>query len=306
MSPKTPEAVPPLVVLGLPGAGTLPARLAAQLRCEWSELALHRFPDGECLVRIDAQVEGRCVVFAGSLDQPDGKTLPLVFAADAARELGAARTGLVAPYLAYMRQDHRFRPGEAVTSRTFARLLCGALDFLVTVDPHLHRWHSLDDIYAIRTRAVAAAPAIADWLRRNVAAPLLVGPDEESGQWVAEVARLTAAPWTVMVKQRHGDHDVAVRMTQDASRAGRTPVLLDDIASTGRTLVAAVQALKEAGQAGPVCIVVHALFAPQAHRQLLDAGASRVVSCDTVAHPTNAIQVLPLLAPAVLELARAP
>lgn len=305
MSPKTPEAVPPLVVLGLPGAGPLPARLAALLRCEWSELALHRFPDGECLVRLDAQVQGRCVVFAGSLDQPDGKTLPLVFAADAARELGAAQTGLVAPYLAYMRQDRRFRPGEAVTSRTFARLLSGALDFLVTVDPHLHRWHSLDAIYATRTRAVAAAPAIAGWLRRNVAAPLLVGPDEESGQWVAEVARLTAAPWTVMAKQRHGDHDVAVRMTQDASWAGRTPVLLDDIASTGQTLVAAVQALEEAGLAQPVCIVVHALFAPQAQQRLLDAGAARVVSCDTVTHPTNAIEVAPLLAPAVLEIARA-
>lgn len=305
MSPKTPEAQPPLLVLGLPGAGALPAQLAAQLRCDWSELALHRFPDGECLVRLSADVQGRCVVFAGSLDHPDGKTLPLLFAADAARELGAARVGLVAPYLAYMRQDHRFRAGEAVTSRSYARLLSGALDFLVTVDPHLHRWHSLGDIYPIPTRAVAAAPAIAGWLRREVGAPLLVGPDEESGQWVAEVARLCNAPWTVMAKQRHGDRDVAVKMTGGPSWPGRTPVLVDDIGSSGHTLVAALQVLGERGLPKPLCIVVHALFGPEAQQAMLDAGAARVVSCDTVAHPTNAIPLAPLLAPAVLEIARA-
>ena len=305
MSPKTPEAQLPLLVLGLPGAGGLPAQLAAQLQCGCGELALHRFPDGECLVRLDADVQGRCAVFAGSLDQPDDKTLPLIFAADAARELGAAQVGLVAPYLAYMRQDQRFRAGEAVTSRTYARLLSGALDFLVTVDPHLHRWHSLGDIYPIRTRTVAAAPLIADWLRREVGAPLLVGPDEESEQWVAEVARLCGAPWTVMVKQRHGDHDVAVKMAGGTSWSGRTPVLLDDIASTGQTLVAAVRVLSEAGLPSPLCVVVHALFTREAHQRLLDAGAARVVSCDTVAHPSNAIAVAPLLGPAVLEMAAA-
>lgn len=303
MSSKTPEVQQPLLVLGLPEAGALPAQLAAQLRCGCSELVLHRFPDGECLMRLGADVQGRRVVFAGSLDHPDGKTLPLIFAADAARELGAARVGLVAPYLAYMRQDDRFRADEAVTSRTYARLLSGALDFLVTVDPHLHRWHSLGEIYSIRTRTVAAAPAIAQWLKGEVAAPLLVGPDEESQQWVAEVARLCGAPWTVMVKQRHGDRDVAVQMTGGASWPGRTPVLLDDIGSSGQTLVAALQVLAQSGLRETVCIVVHALFTPQAQQAMLDAGAARVVSCDTVAHPTNAIAVAPLLGPAVLEMA---
>ncbi len=306
MSPKTPDAQPPWLVLGLPGAGALPAQLAAQLGCERGELALHRFPDGEGLVRLEADVHGRCVVFAGSLDHPDGKTLPLVFAADAARELGAARVGLVAPYLAYMRQDHRFRAGEAVTSRSYAKLLSGALDFLVTVDPHLHRWRSLDQIYSIPARAVAAAPAIAQWLRREVAAPLLVGPDQESEQWVGEVARLCGAPWTCMVKQRRGDRDVAVTMAGGASWPGRTPVLLDDIGSSGQTLVAALQVLRESGLPPALCIVVHALFGPEAQQAMLDAGAARVVSCDTVSHPSNAIAVAPLLGPALLALAALP
>ncbi|WP_164119514.1 ribose-phosphate pyrophosphokinase-like domain-containing protein, partial [Stenotrophomonas maltophilia] len=86
-----------------------------------------------------------------ALAQPNEKILPLIFAAATARELGAARVGLVAPYLAYMRQDRRFNPGEAVTSRQMAHLVSGAFDWMVTVDPHLHRYSDLSEIYSIPT-----------------------------------------------------------------------------------------------------------------------------------------------------------
>lgn len=293
-----------MLIIALPGAAALAAGLAAQLDCAWSELALHRFPDGEALVRIDAPLQGRCVVLAGSLHHPDEKTLPLLFAADAARELGAAQVALVAPYLAYMRQDRRFNPGEAVTSRSYARLLSGSFDFLVTVDPHLHRWRALADLYPIRTQVVASAAPVGRWLRRHVAKPLIVGPDEESGQWVAEVAAAARAPWTVMDKQRKGDRDVVVKMAQGGRWPVRTPVLVDDIVSTGQTLLAAVVALREAGLAAPLCVATHALFNPDALYRLLEAGVSRVVTCDTIPHPTNAIEMAPLLAKAVLACAR--
>lgn len=291
----------PTLVAALPAGAALGTALARSLRCDFTELALHRFPDGEALVRFDAPLEGRRVVLAASLNQPDATTLPLLFAADAARELGAQQVGLVAPYLAYMRQDKRFKPGEAVTSRSYARLLSDAVDFLVTVDPHLHRWHSLDQIYTVPTRVVAAAPLIARWLVRHVRQPLLVGPDAESEQWVAEVARLVNAPWTVMAKTRRGDRDVGVKLAARGPWPGHTPVLLDDIVSTGHTLVAAAAALAKTGLPPPVCVVVHALFDAQALQRLHDAGVARVVSCDTIAHPTNAIRLAVPLAGAVRD-----
>ncbi len=291
-----------MLVLALPGGEPLAAGLARHLRCDCASLQLHRFPDGETGVRIDVAVKGRCVVLAGSLDQPDGKTLPLIFAADAARELGALQVGLVAPYLAYMRQDKRFKPGEALSSRSYARLLSASLDFLVTVDPHLHRIHSLDEIYPIRTRVVAAAPLIARWLRSHVEAPWLIGPDRESEQWVAEVAGLAGAPWTVLAKTRRGDRDVGIRLASRERWPERTPVLLDDIISTGHTMLAATQLLKRTGLGAPLCIGVHALFDAEAQQQLLEAGATRVLSCDTITHPSNAIRMAPLLARAVREL----
>ena len=295
-----------MLIVALPGSAALAADLAARLHCDWSELALHRFPDGESLVRLERPVRGRCVVLAGSLHQPDDKTLPLIFAADAARELGATQVGLVAPYLAYMRQDRRFHRGEAVTSRSYARLLSASLDFLVTVDPHLHRWQSLGDLYPIRTHAVASAPAVGRWLRGHVARPLLIGPDQESQQWVAQVAALAGAPWTVLAKRCRGDREVEVSMADHGPWPDCTPVLLDDIGSTGGTLLAATRAIANAGLPPPLCIVVHALFQAEGLQRLTQSGVSRVVSCDTVPHASNAIELGALLAKAVRAIALSP
>ncbi|GAB3661810.1 ribose-phosphate pyrophosphokinase [Ramlibacter alkalitolerans] len=287
------------MILALPGAENLAQTLASLLHCPASMLEVHRFPDGEGLVRLRTGVEGQRVLLAAHLDHPDEKTLELLFAADAARDLGAAEIGLVAPYLPYMRQDERFRPGEAITSRTYARVLSATVDFLVTVDPHLHRMASLDQIYTVRSKVVAAAPAIAQWLVREVPQPLLVGPDSESEQWVADVAGRLDVPYVIMTKERRGDRDVQVRMPPGARCEGRVPVLLDDIASSGHTLATAAEVVRDAGWGQPLCIAVHALL-DQAGLDLLHrAGARRIVSCDTIPHPTNAIALGPWLAEGV-------
>jgi ribose-phosphate pyrophosphokinase len=284
------------LILALPGAEALAETLAQQLHCAASTVESHRFPDGEVVVRLRTSVAGHRVLLVAHLDRPDDKTLALVFAADAARELGARQVGLVAPYLPYMRQDDRFRPGEAITSRSYARLLSSTVDFLVTVDPHLHRWPALDAIYGIPSRVVPSAPAIAQWLQREVPQPMLVGPDSESEQWVADVAGRIDAPWVTLRKERQGDRDVQVHLPAGVDHAGRTPVLLDDIVSSGHTMGGAAQVLRGAGWGRPVGIAVHALLDAAALDMLHRAGVARFASCDTVPHPSNAIRVAELLA----------
>jgi len=136
---------PPLIV-ALPGTEALAAQLANGLEGELAAAEFHRFPDGERYIRFDTPPAGRSVVLVCTLDRPDEKFLTLAFAAGSARDLGASRIGLVAPYLAYMRQDKAFKPGEAVTSVHFARLLSQSVDWLVTIDPHLHRLSALDAV----------------------------------------------------------------------------------------------------------------------------------------------------------------
>lgn len=286
------------LLLAMPGAEALAELLALSIECERGQLTLHRFPDGENCPQILPEPRARDVLLVAALDHPDDKLLPLYLSACVARELGARRIVLVLPYLPYMRQDAVFQPGQGITARHFARLLSSCCDALVTVDPHLHRILSLDEVYSVASEVVAAAPAIAEWIRQNVAAPVVVGPDSESEQWAAHVAELAGCPYTVLSKVRSGDHEVAVSLTPAQLLAGRTPVLVDDIASTARTMVAATGQLKQAGAAAPICIAVHALFAGDAYSVLQQAGVAAVVSCNTVPHASNGIDLMPALAAA--------
>jgi ribose-phosphate pyrophosphokinase len=289
------------VVFGFPGHEELARALVGRLGALGGELVLRRFPDQESYVRLATPVAGRAVVLACGLHRADEKLLPLLFAAAAARELGAASVGIVAPYLGYMRQDARFQPGEAITSATFANILSGFADWLVTVDPHLHRHRSLDEIYALRASVVRAAPAISQWIRENVPEPLIVGPDAESEQWAAEIARRAGAPCVVLEKIRRGDLDVEVSVPDIAALRARTAVLVDDIISSGRTMIAAVRRLRRSGARAPVCVGVHAVFAGDALEALEAAGAARIATCNTVTHPTNAIDLNGLIAGAVQD-----
>jgi ribose-phosphate pyrophosphokinase len=290
------------VILALPGNEQLAAGLAAKLQTEVGRMTVRRFPDGESYVRIETPVDGRNIVLACGLHDPDTMILALLFAASTARELGAARVGLVAPYLAYMRQDKRFNEGESITSVHFAKLISRYVDWLVTVDPHLHRRTSLDDIYSVPSIVVHAAPLLAQWIRAHVDSPVLIGPDSESEQWVSEVARGANAPWLVLEKIRRGDRDVSVSIPDLGALRGRTPVLVDDIISTARTMIAASRHLAGHGIAQPVCVGVHAVFAGDAHAELLAAGAGRVVTANTIPHSSNAIDVSGPLAEAMRNL----
>ena len=279
------------ILVALPGNEVLAASLAPKLGAETGGAELRHFPDGETYVRLDGDMAGRPVVLVSTLERPDSKFLPLAFTAATARELGASRVGLIAPYLAYMRQDRRFHPGEAVTSRIFANALSGIVDWLVTVDPHLHRISALSQIYGIPAKSVHASPLVARWIKDAVASPVLIGPDEESAQWVSAVADEAGAPFVILQKQRRGDADVEISVPDVERWRDHTPVLVDDIISTGRTMIETLGHLRRAGMKPVVCVGVHAVFAAGAFDALRAAGPARIVTTNTIAHETNAIDV---------------
>lgn len=292
----------PLIV-AMPGNESMAGPLAQAVGGELARIEFRNFPDGETYLRYQSSsLAGRSVAILCSLDRPDAKLLPLLFAAATARDLGASSVGLACPYLAYMRQDQRFNTGEAITSVHFAGLLSSAFDWLVTIDPHLHRRKSLSEIYTTRAAALQAAPLIAAWLRVQVERPLLIGPDAESEQWVAMVARDANAPHVILNKVRHADRKVEVSVPEIERWSGYTPVLVDDIVSTARTMIETLRHLKEAGTAPAVCIAVHGIFAGRAYQELLEAGATRVITTNTVPHESNSINVTDLLADAIRRL----
>ena len=149
---------------------------------------------------------------------------------------------------------------------------------------------------------MCCAPEIAAWVRGEVERPVFLGPDAESDQWVSRVAALAGAPYAVAEKRRLGDRHVELWLPQVEAWSGFTPVLVDDIISTGVTMIETLRQLKAAGWPAPVCVGVHAVFAGDAYQELERAGAARIVTCDSIPHPSNAIALAPSLAAAVREI----
>lgn len=278
------------LLIGMPGNEAMTKLLSQSLGAEIGQVELRTFPDGETRLQFLTDLSARALIIVCTLNRPNDKILSLLFAAATARELGASNVGLVSPYLAYMRQDRRFKPGEAVTSRHVAHLLSDAFDWLVTVDPHLHRYGSLSEIYSIPTRIVHAAPLMSQWIRAHVRNPLIVGPDSESEQWVSAVAKEANAPYAVLQKVRSGDREVSISVENLPDLEGRTPVIVDDIISSGRTMIEAVRLIVAHGATTPVCIAVHGLFADNSDALLAQAGA-RVITSNSIPHGTNGIDV---------------
>ena len=284
----------------------LPARRLAEA-CGLPAAAVesHRFPDDELRLRLPlqpGQTLPEQLVLYRSLDRPNEKLVELLLLAGEARRLGVQRLWLVAPYLAYMRQDMAFHPGEVVSQQIIGPFLAGLFDGVITVDPHLHRIASLAEAIPRGVAvSLSGAPMLAELIAEQVEQPLLLGPDAESAQWVGQAAAVHGWPHGVCTKLRSGDHQVQISLPALDLR-GRNVVLLDDVASSGRTLAAAAQQALAAGAATVDVAVTHALFAGDALAVIAAAGIGRVWSTDCISHPSNAIAMAPCLAQALQPL----
>ncbi len=273
-------------------------QLAKYTELPYRDIELHRFPDGESKVRLPDQLPDK-VIICRSLDRPNHKLVELALAAATARELGASELILVAPYLCYMRQDIAFYAGEAISQQIIGKLLAQWFDAVITVDPHLHRIDKLSEaIPDTEAITLTAAQPIADFLGKTYNNPLLVGPDEESEQWVTAVAQMQGLEYVIGRKKRFDDYNVKIALPESVCTA-RDLILLDDVASTGRTLEATALALQAYKPASISAVVTHALFVGDALKRLENAGIQQVWSTDSILHSTNAIPLAELLSTAL-------
>lgn len=284
------------IVFALPGNEQMAHNIAVAIHADEGKMTIRQFPDGETYIRVQSDVNNRRTILVCTLASPDTKILPLYFLSKTLKSLGAIETCLIAPYLAYMRQDKVFKDGEGVTSEYFATLISGLADSLITVDPHLHRRESLSEIYSIPCKVIHASALISKYIMEYISNPLLIGPDAESEQWVSDIAKNANAPFIILKKTRLGDIDVKISVPQIEKFKNHTPVLVDDIISTARTMIETVRHLRNAGMIAPVCIGVHPVFAGNAFKDLLNSGVAKIVSSNSIAHSSNQIDLAYVLA----------
>jgi len=277
-------------------------RLAQACGLKAEPIERHRFPDAELRLRLPVDAHGALpnqLIIYRSLDRPNDKLIELLLVARQARALGASHITLVAPYLAYMRQDIAFHPGEVVSQQVVGHFLADLFDAVITVDPHLHRINKLDQAIPLKDAiSLSGAPMLATLIAQHLTAPLLIGPDAESAQWIESAAAAQGFDFGVCTKERLGDKQVHIRLP-DTPVQGRQVVLLDDVASSGRTMAVAARQLLQAGAQSVDAAVTHALFADDALAVMQAAGIRHIWSTDCIAHTSNAIEMAPWLADAV-------
>ena len=269
-------------------------KLAKEMGMAMGRYEIREFPDGETYLRVLEAVEQQPTVIFCDLYQPNAQFFPLISFAENLKELGARDVCLVTPYLPYMRQDKRFQSGESITSQHFAHHLSIAFDGLITVDPHLHRYPTLDCVYDLKGEVCTAQEAITHFLKEHPEDMILIGPDEESEQWVSAIAHAAERPFQILTKERTGDYSVSVSQPELSKYKGFRPVLVDDIISSGRTMLRTVEHLPKNDMGKPLVIGVHGIFAYDAYSTLKEV--AEIHTCNSIVHETNSLDLTPIIA----------
>jgi ribose-phosphate pyrophosphokinase len=290
----------------VPGSGNKPlgVRIAEGLSCEVVDFEARRFPDGERYLKFSKELpHGTAVITQSLYRDPDSLVVEYLFLAKTALDLGAKDVIGVFPYLAYLRQDNRFKPGEAVSARVISSIIESApTSAVLALDSHLHRIHSLGDLFGVPALNLSAMPSLAKRLMSEctLTKPVVVAPDGEAAQWASLAAPVLNAESVVMEKVRRGDASVDIDLGDIVPR-GRDIILVDDIISTGGTIAQVAQQLKTKGVNHIHALVTHGLFAEGAYERVANSGVEHLITSDSVPNRFNSVTVAPVFSKALRE-----
>ena len=279
-----------MIICGFEKEGALAKSIAKKINASFSQIGVSKFPDGEVKITIPSSVRGKVVVLVRSLLPANDALIEVIFSAQELRNRGVKKITLVSPYLGYMRQDVAFHRGEVISAQGMARLLSKHVDRIVTIDPHLHRIKALSKVFSISTKTISSVGVISDYIKKKINNVVIVGPDSESSQWDKKVAQLVHAPFIVLNKERKSSYKVKIKFDDRFPVKGRNVVIIDDIISTGRTLLKTINHLKQFKPRGIYCFGVHGLFVGDASSRLVKSGA-KIICTNTVPNKFDKIDI---------------
>jgi ribose-phosphate pyrophosphokinase len=252
--------------------------IARQAGIALAATSIASFADGETRVRIEDDVRGADVFIVQPMSAPANERLmALALIADAARAAGAAGVTAVIPYFAYARQDVRKHPGEPRSAQLAARILATAgIERVIALELHSGALESAFPMPLVHLQADELLLPIA-----RAGGYAIVSPDAGGLKRAQRYASALGAPLAVVVKSRPGP-DVATALQVLGEVRGQACLIVDDMASTGRTIAGAAQALLAAGAREVHAMFVHAVMAPGALERIRAAGVRSIVTTDSV------------------------
>jgi ribose-phosphate pyrophosphokinase len=283
----------------------LAQNLACELKLPLVSAEVGAFADGEIRVRVSQDVRDAAVFLVQPTCPPvNDHLMVLALLADAVRAAGAARVVGIVPYFGYARQEVRGRPGDPRSAQVVGRLLDSVrLDHLVTLDLHAPALESALPMPATLLHAEDVfLPRVERWGIRDL---VVVSPDAGGMKRAQRFALAVNAGLAVIAKDRPRP-DVAVPLQILGEVEGRACLVVDDMASTGRTLAGAADALRQAGAKEVHTLFTHPVMAPGAMDRIVAARFGRVLTTDSI--PVSGdpwlevVPIAPLLARTVRHL----
>ncbi len=270
-----------MILIAGPSANGISERVA-ELRGEKSYSTAHKvFPDGESYIKIPHEIAGEDIAIIQSTNTPQDKSLmELFFMIDKARNMGAKSITAIVPYMGYMRQNKEFNEGEAVSISTIISILNSLqLDNLITIQPH-----KSGPLRAFKgkTAIVDVTGKMAVYAGAGMRNPLVLAPDKGALEIARKAAASIGCAYTYIDKERLNDTKVSIKHSPSESMKGNDVMIIDDMISTGGTIVQAAEFAKSRGAENVRVAAVHLIMAGNAEEKLRNAGISEICGTNTL------------------------
>jgi len=281
------------LIIGGSASQKLAAKVAKDLDENLSPIETRRFPDGERYIRIKGEIPKEAVVIQSTGYPQDENLMELFLILKNLKSLGVERTRVVIPYFGYGRQERRFMSGEAVSAVIVAELLeaAGASEIYSI---NLHE-KNIKEFFNIPVHEISAMPLIANYIKETVDDPMIIGPDKGAHGFANEIAEILNCESDHLEKIRISPEKVETK-PKKLDVDGRNVVIIDDIISTGGTIVNATKILKDLGAKKVVVGCVHPVLVEDALLKIFAAGVDDVFSTDTLRSDVSTISVAQLVA----------
>lgn len=278
-----------MIILGGPASNGIDEKIAKFLNLRLIKVENKIFPDGESYIRIPENINDDTAVIVQSTYYPQDKHLMELFLiAEAAKHMGVSRLIAVIPYLAYSRQDRRFKDGEALSLKTVLNLIYhSGIDEIVTVEPH--KTDALISYFKGSVKVVDSTPALARGIKDEVKEPFVLAPDKGALERAEKLAKELNAPFSYIEKERDRiTGEVRIKnVPKNLDVKDKDVILIDDIISTGGTLAQAAKLCYNLGARKVIAAASHVLLVNGALEKLKNAGIQTIIGTNTVRTEAN-------------------
>ncbi|WP_414468434.1 ribose-phosphate diphosphokinase [Methanobacterium sp. ACI-7] len=284
------------MIIGGSASQKLAAKIAKELGYPLIPIETRKFPDGERYIRIKGEIDEEAIVVQSTGYPQDENLMELFFILKNLKSMGLKKIRVVIPYFGYGRQERRFKSGEAVSASIVSELLeaAGASEIFCI---NLHE-EDVTDFFNVPTSNLSAMPIIADYIKKVLKNPVIVAPDKGALGFAKEIAEILGCEYDYLEKVRISPQKVETK-PKNIDVKGKEAVIIDDIISTGGTIVNATGILKELGASKVIVSCVHPVLVEDALLKIFAADVDDVISTDTLLSDVSIISVAPLVAEAL-------